>query len=134
MSRGEPAMSNGEPFSYALLRVMPRADRGEAINVGVVVFCRREDFLAIRWALPLDRLKTLDATLDVASLESQLRALEAIARGDRAGGSVALQPPSERFHWLVAPTSTIVVPSEVHTGISADPQQTLAQLFEKLVR
>ncbi len=134
MSEDEPAMSDGEPFSYALLRVMPRADRGEAINVGVVVFCRRAGFLAIRWALPLERLKTLDATLDVASLESQLRALEAIARGDRAGGAVASQPPSERFHWLVAPASTIVVPSEVHTGISADPQQTLAQLFEKLVR
>ena len=112
---------------------MPRADRGEAINVGVVLFCRRADFLAIRWELPVERLRALDATLDVASLESQLRALEAIARGDQAGGSVALQPPSERFHWLVAPSSTIVVPSEVHTGISEDPQQTLAELFGKLV-
>jgi hypothetical protein len=126
-------MSRGEPFAYALLRVMPRADRGEAINVGVVLFCRTANFLALRWALPLQRLRALDSTLEIDSLESQLRALEAIARGDRAGGSVAQQPPSERFHWLVAPASTIVVPGEVHTGISDDPQRTLAQLFEKLV-
>jgi hypothetical protein len=126
-------MSRGEPFAYALLRVMPRADRGEAINVGVVLFCRTAGFLALRWALPLQRLHALDSALEIASLESQLRALEAIARGDRAGGAVAQQPPSERFHWLVAPASTIVVPGEVHTGISEDPQRTLAQLFEKLV-
>jgi hypothetical protein len=126
-------MSSGEPFAYAILRVVPRADRGEAINVAVVLFCRSADFLGMRWAVASDRLSVLDPTIDTESLRAQLRALESIAHGERAGGAVALQPPSERFHWLVAPASTIVVPSEVHTGISADPRQTLAQLFEKLV-
>jgi hypothetical protein len=127
------AMQHGEPFAYAILRVVPRADRGEAINVAVVLFCRAAGFLAMRWSVPSERLAALDPTLDMGSIGAQLRALEAIALGEPAGGPVALQPLSERFHWLVAPASTIVVPSEVHTGISADPQATLAQLFEKLV-
>ncbi|HEX4484323.1 MAG TPA: DUF3037 domain-containing protein [Solirubrobacteraceae bacterium] len=126
-------MQQGEPFAYAILRVVPRADRGEAINVAVVLFCRAAGFLAMRWVVPGERLAALDPALDTDSLSGQLRALEAIAQGEPAGGPVALQPLSERFHWLVAPASTIVVPSEVHTGISADPQATLAQLFEKLV-
>ena len=127
-------MPSGDPFAYAILRVVPRADRGEALNVAVVLFCRSADFLAMRWQLPRERLTTLDATLDIDALDAQLRALDAIIGGDRAGGSVALQPPSERFHWLVAPASTIVVPGDVHTGISDDPRQTLDELFEKLVR
>ncbi|HTA37414.1 MAG TPA: DUF3037 domain-containing protein [Solirubrobacteraceae bacterium] len=127
-------MPSGEPFAYAILRVIPRADRGEAINVGVVLFCRAAGFLELRWHVPIERLTALDATLDTDALGAQLRALESVARGDPAGGAVASQPPSERFHWLVAPASTIVVPSEVHTGISDDPRATLAQLFEKLVR
>jgi hypothetical protein len=127
-------MPRGDPFAYAILRVVPRADRGEAINVGVVLFCRSVEFLDMRWMLPAARLAALEPALDAESLAAQLRATESIARGEPSGGSVALQPPSERFHWLVAPASTIVVPSEVHTGITEDPGQTLAQLFEKLVR
>lgn len=127
-------MRRGEPFAYAILRVVPRADRGEAINVGVVLFCRSVEFLDMRWMLPGDRLAALEPALDAGALSAQLKALESIARGEPGGGSVALQPPSERFHWLVAPASTIIVPSEVHTGITEDPRQTLAELFEKLVR
>ncbi len=126
-------MQHGEPFAYAILRVVPRADRGEAINVAVVLFCRTAEFLDMRWTLPGDRLAALDPALDAGALGAQLQALEAIARGEPGGGSVARQPASERFHWLVAPASTIIVPSEVHTGITEDPQRTLAELFEKLV-
>jgi hypothetical protein len=127
-------MPPGDPFAYAILRVVPRADRGEAINVAVVLFCRSAGFLELRWELPRERLRTLDATLDIDALGAQLRALDAIARGFETGGAVASQPPSERFHWLVAPASTIVVPGAVHTGITDDPRRTLDELFEKLVR
>jgi hypothetical protein len=126
-------MPSGEPFAYALMRVTPHIDRGESINVGVLLFCRRCDFLRLRWTVPGARLRALDARLDLDSLATHLATLERIARGDPAAGAVARQPLSERFHWLVAPASTIVVPGEVHTGISPDPQATLERLFEQLV-
>jgi hypothetical protein len=126
-------MAPGEPFAYALMRVVPHVDRGEAINVGVVLCSRRCEFLRLRSELSAARLRALDPTLDLDALAAHLDALERIAHGDPTAGSVARQPLSERFHWLVAPASTIVVPGEVHTGISADPQATLDRLFEQLV-
>jgi hypothetical protein len=126
-------MPAGEPFAYALMRAIPDVDRGEAVNVGIVLFCRRADFLCLRWMLPAARLSEMDASLDLDALSAHLQALERIARGDRTAGAVAHQPPSERFHWLVAPASTIVAPGEVHTGISDDPRATLERLFERLV-
>ena len=127
-------MSGGEPFAYAPLRVVPSIERGEAINVGVVLFCRRAGFLALRWTLPTARLAALDPALDLDSLAAHLEALERTAAGELRAGPIALQPPSERFHWLVAPSSTIVVAGDVHTGISADPQATLDHLFATLVQ
>jgi hypothetical protein len=126
-------MPSDEPFAYAPLRVIPNAQRGEAINVGVVLFCRRGDFLGLRWALLPARLAALDPGLDLDALAAHLRTLKRIAAGDKQAGPVARQPPSERFHWLVAPASTIVVPGEIHTGISTDPRATLDRLFEQLV-
>ncbi len=126
-------MHSDEPFAYALLRAVPRAERGEAVNVGVVLFCRRADFLGLRWTLPRVRLDALDAKLDIEALAAMLETLERIADGDPVAGTVAGQPISERFHWLVAPSSTIVVPGEVHTGLTSDPRRTLERLFEELV-
>jgi hypothetical protein len=126
-------MPTDEPFAYALLRVVPHVERGESANIGVVVFCRRADFLELRWMLPHDRLRALDPLLDLDALAALLQTLERVASGDRQAGVVACQPSSERFHWLVAPSSTIVVPSEVHTGLTSDPRVTLDRLFEQLV-
>ncbi len=126
-------MSEDEPFAYALLRAVPRVERGEAVNVGVILFCRRAGFLGLRWMLPHDRLAALDPKLDRDGLEALLRTLERVAVGDPLAGTVAGQPISERFHWLVAPSSTIVVPGEVHTGLTPDPHGTLDRLFEELV-
>ncbi|HEY1687549.1 MAG TPA: DUF3037 domain-containing protein [Solirubrobacteraceae bacterium] len=126
-------MPNDEPFAYALLRAVPQAPRGESLNVGVVLFCRRADFLGLRWTLQRARLLALDPTLDLDALAALLRTLERVVDGDPQAGSVARQPPSERFHWLVAPSSTIVVPGEVHTGLTSDPRLTLDRLFEQLV-
>ena len=127
-------MPDREAFAYALLRVIPDVERGECLNVGVVLFCRRQRFLAARTVLDEARLHALSPTLDATAVAAHLRMLEGIAAGDPAGGPVARQEPSERFHWLVAPASTIVQPSAVHTGITADAAATLERLVVRLVR
>jgi len=126
-------MPPDEPFAYAVLRAIPHVERGEAVNVGVVLFCRRAEFLGLRWIVPEARLRVLDPALDLAALAAQLEALARVAAGEPGAGAVARQPPSERFHWLVAPASTIVAPGEVHTGLTADPAATLDRLFDQLV-
>jgi len=122
-----------EPFAYALLRIIPDADRGEAVNAGVVLFCRGRDFLAVHSVVPTEKLTALRANIDVEAVINHLRALELIAAGDPAGGPMAAGQPSARFHWLVAPSSTIVQPSQVHTGLCDDPARTLRKLFDQLV-
>ncbi len=125
--------ADAEPFAYAILRVVPRVERGEQMNAGVVLFCRRRRFLAARVALDEARLAALAPGLDPSTVRPHLEALERIAAGDAAGGAVAALEQSERFGWLVAPSSTIVQPSAVHTGMSDDPQATLDHLFAELV-
>jgi hypothetical protein len=121
------------PFSYAILRVVPRVDRGERLNAGVVVFCRQRDYLAAAVALDRARLAVLDPEAPAAELEDRLRTLQRVAAGDPRCGALAELPPSERFGWLAAPASTIVQPSEVHTGLTNDPDATLRELFTQLV-
>ena len=128
-----PTLPAREPFAYALLRVVPRAERGEAVNAGIVLFCRGRDFLALRTILPAERLRALDPGADLAAISHHLATLAQIAAGDPVGGPMAAQPASARFHWLVAPTSTVVQSSEVHTGLSSDPAATLERLFRLLV-
>jgi Protein of unknown function (DUF3037) len=121
------------PFSYAILRVVPRVERGERFNAGVVLFCRQRGFLGLKVGLDEGRLRALAADLPVEEVRGHLEALARVAAGDDDGGAIAKLPPSERFGWLVAPSSTIVQPSEVHTGLSSDPAATLEQLFAELV-
>jgi hypothetical protein len=122
-----------QPFAYAVLRVVPRVERGERLNVGVALFCRRHDFLDLRTQLDVARLAALSPELDPAPVQSRLDALRLVVCGDPAGGALAALEPSERFGWLVAPSSTIIQPSEVHTGMTADPRATLDRLFDALV-
>jgi hypothetical protein len=121
------------PFSYAIIRVVPRVERGECFNAGVVLFCRQREFLAVRVALDESRLRALAPDLNADELRAHLGALVKVADGDRDGGPVAALPQSERFGWLVAPSSTVLQPSTVHTGLSDDPQRTLDELFHELV-
>ena len=121
------------PFQYAILRVVPRVERGERFNAGVVLFCRQRDFLGIRVSLDEQRLSALAPDVPAAEIESHLDALVKVAIADPEAGPIAAMPASERFGWLVAPSSTIVQPSKVHTGISADPAATLDALFAELV-
>ena len=127
-------MSSGSPFSYAIYRLVPRLERGERVNVGVVVFCRPLDFLAARTALDEPRIAALWPELDLDAVRPHLEAIERIAAGDPSGGPMAKLDTTARFHWLVAPSSTIIQPSAVHTGVCADPPAQLDHLFETLVR
>jgi hypothetical protein len=122
------------PFTYAILRVVPRVERGERFNAGVVLFCRQRDFLGIRVGLDERRLDALAPGVDAAEVRAHLDGLVRVAEGDSAGGPIAGMPPSERFGWLVAPSSTIIQPSEVHTGLTDDPAATLECLFAELVQ
>ena len=126
----EPAR---HPFAYAIVRVVPRADRGEAINAGIVLLCRPRRFLGARVALDESRLRALDPACDPADVWPHLAVIEQIAAGDSAGGPIAALSQAERYHWLVAPSSTIIQPSEAHTGLTADPRATLDHLFRTLV-
>ena len=122
------------PFQYAIIRVVPRVERGECLNAGVVLLCRPKRFLAARVGLDRARLAALAPGVDPETIETHLAAIEAIAEGDPAAGPIARLGQGERFHWLVAPSSTVIQPSEVHTGLCADPAVELEHLFERLVR
>ena len=121
------------PFSYAIYRLVPHVDRGERVNVGVVVFCRPLDYLAARTGLDEARTLALWPDLDPDAVRPHLEAIERIAAGDPAGGPIAELDTTARFHWLVAPSSTIIQPSAVHTGVSDDPAAQLDKLYESLV-
>ena len=122
------------PFQYAILRVVPRVERGECINVGVVLFARTRDFLGMRVALDAARLAALSPTTDPAPLAAQIEGLMRIAAGDPEAGPIARLPVHQRFHWLVAPSSTTLQPSAVHTGLCDEPASMLDHLHERLVR
>lgn len=126
-------MPVGEAFAYALLRVVPRLERGEYANAGLVLFCRTRGYLAMRTLVPADKLRALDPDIDIESVRSHLRILELIAAGDPEGGPLAMDSQSARFHWLVAPASTMIQPSDVHTGLLTEPEPTLDRLFAQLV-
>jgi hypothetical protein len=123
-----------EDFQYAIVRVVPRVERGETLNAGVVLFCRRLKFLAARAELDEAALAALSPGCDPEDLRRQLQTIERVAAGDPAGGPIAALEPSERFHWLTAPASTVVQSSPVHTGLTADPAGELDRLFAQLVR
>ncbi len=122
------------PYQYAIVRVVPHVERGECVNAGVVLFCRPLGFLEARCELDEARVRALAPDADLDAVRGHLDALARIAAGDAAAGPIAALPPSERFHWLVAPSSTIIQCSPVHTGLSDDPGAELERLVERLVR
>lgn len=122
-----------EEYQYALLRAVPDVERGEAVNVGVVVFSRRHDYLGLRTHIDEPRLRALHPGLDLDALRRHLDGVHAVVTGDPTGGAVAQLPPSERFGWLTAASSTIVQPSPIHTGLCHNPEALLDRLFQRLV-
>ena len=125
----------GEPgawYSYAVIQLVPRVDRGEAINVGVVLFARTLGFLQVCIVLDEPRLAVLAPDLDLPEVRRHLQAFEAVAGGSPEGGPIAALPPSERFHWLTAPRSTVIQTSPVHIGACHDPSATLSELVARV--
>ena len=126
-------MPADKPFSYSVLRLVPRIERSERINVGVVLFSRPLEFLGAKTGLNEARALVLWPELDLESVRAHLAAAERIAAGDTTGGPIARLDQTARFHWLVAPSSTIIQPSEPHTGICGEPGEALEKLFRELV-
>ncbi|MFI6939035.1 DUF3037 domain-containing protein [Streptomyces sp. NPDC050418] len=118
-------------FEYALLRVVPRVERGEQFNAGVVVYCRAKSYVAARTHLDERKLLALDPEADVAGVRAALHAVEGVCG---AAGQAAGDSPGQRFRWLIAPRSTVVQPGPVHTGLTADPEAETVRLLELLVR
>ena len=130
---GGPAgegVTGAEPYEYALIRVVPRVERGEAINAGVILYCQQHRYLGCRILLNEDRLRALDPGTDLASVAAALGALEEGCRSGPAAG----QTLGVRFRWLTATRSTIVQPGPVHSGLTTDPAAELDRLFHDLVR
>jgi hypothetical protein len=131
---GHTAGPEPEPFQYAVIRVVPRIEREEFINAGVVVFCRTRSYLEARTGLRRARLHALAPDADAEAIEAQLAAIERVAAGHPEAGPIAALPQSERFHWLAAPSSTILQSSQIHSGLCDAPERVLDALFAKLVR
>ncbi|GAA3490721.1 MULTISPECIES: DUF3037 domain-containing protein [Streptomyces] len=121
-------------FEYALLRVVPRVERGEMFNAGVLVYCRAKSYAAALTHLDEDKLRVLDPGADVVGVRAALRAVEGLCGGGEAAGQAAGDDPGRRFRWLSAPRSGVVQPGPVHTGLTADPEAELERLLELLVR
>ncbi|MGI5336659.1 DUF3037 domain-containing protein [Streptomyces sp. CA-181903] len=121
-------------FEYALLRVVPRVERGERINAGVVVYCQARAFVEARVHLDEARLLALDPAADVAGVRAALRAVEGVCAGGERAGQAARDDAGRRFRWLIAPRSTVVQPGPVHTGLTLDPSGEPERLLDLLVR
>jgi hypothetical protein len=125
-----PALSS---FDYAILRVVPRVEREEHINAGVLLFCLERDFLQARVEVNEPRLRALWPGADVELVRQHLEAIPRICAGSPDGGPIARLSQRERFHWLVAPRSTIIQVSPVHTGLCNSPERALDELFRQMV-
>ncbi|CAN5779761.1 DUF3037 domain-containing protein [soil metagenome] len=125
--------SPAEWYSYAVVRVVPRVERGEFVNAGVVLFAPVSGLLCARATLDRDRVRALDNDADLDEIEMHLRLYQDICEGNLAGGPIAELPASERFHWLTAPRSTVIQVSQVHEGWSTDLRATFERLVEQYV-
>ena len=121
-------------FQYVVLRCVPRVDREEFVNVGVVLYCQDADFLGCAYDVDEQRLHALAAEIDAAAVSSALSAASAVCRGDASAGAAGQAPLGTRFGFLSAPRSTVVQPGPIHGGLTDDPQARLEQLLDTLVR
>jgi len=120
-------------FDCAVVRVVPRVEREEFLNAGVILFCRVRRFLSARILLDRTRLAAFAPALDIDDVQHHLDLIPLVCAGDAAAGAIAGLPLAERFYWLVAPRSTVVQTSPVHSGLCEDPSAELEHLFETMV-
>ena len=121
-------------FDYAIVRVVPRVERGEFLNAGAILFCPTKDYLSAKIDLDRDRLRAIAPDIDIALVEEHLDVIPRVCRGDADAGPIGQLPLRGRWHWLVAPRSTIIQTSPVHSGVGNDLDAALEGIFEKLVR
>jgi len=126
-------VSKRDVYEYALLRVVPRVERGECFNAGVLVYCRAHSYVGARTHLDEVKLRALDPAADVVGVRAALHAVEGICGGGEPAGQAAGDDAGRRFRWLIAPRSTVVQPSPVHTGLTADPEAEVERLLGLLV-
>ena len=120
-------------FDYAVIRIVPRVERAEFINAGVIVFARTLRYLDARAHLDLERVRSLFQEADIAEIEQHLLCIPKICAGGNGAGPIGELPQHERWHWLVAPRSTVIQTSEVHSGICTNPGEELDHLMRMLV-
>jgi Protein of unknown function (DUF3037) len=120
-------------YQYVVLRCVPRVDREEFVNVGVVIYCQATDYLDVAWRVDRDRLTAFDPRLDLDQVSDALGFVEGVCAGDERGGAAAGKPIGQRFGFLKAPRSTVLQPGPVHGGVTHDPARQLEHLIEKLV-
>jgi len=120
-------------YEYAVIRFMPRVDREEFLNVGVILYCREQGFLQTLFNLNDQRLRAFSSEVDIAELETRLQAFQRICGGRKEGGPIGCLSIAERFRWLTATRSTVVQTSPVHPGLCTNAQETLQRLFVELV-
>jgi hypothetical protein len=120
-------------YQYVVLRCVPRVDREEFVNVGVVLYCHATDFLRAAWQVDADRLRALDPRVDVDQVCESLAFVDGVCAGDTRAGAAAAQPVSQRFGFLKAPRSTMLQPGPVHGGLTDDPERQLEHLLHSLV-
>ncbi len=121
-------------YDYSVIRIVPRVDRGEQINVGVILSVADSEFLEARVELDEPLVRSLDPAVDIAAVRAQLDLILAICRGGPEAGAIGTLPARGRFRWLVSPRSTMVQPSPVHTGRTSDPAACLERLMDRVVR
>lgn len=127
-------MSAEYTYDYSIIRIVPRVDRGEQVNAGVILSCAELDFLDARIELDEAAVRALDPSADLEAIRTNLATIPLVCRGGRDAGPIGELPSRGRFRWLVSPRSTIIQPSPVHTGRTADPAACLDHLVERLVR
>ena len=126
-------MQKKEVFEYAFIRFVPKVEREEFLNVGVIVFCKRKKYLAVKYHIDEARLNAFSKDIDLAELSEYLKSWDLICQGSPEGGKIAQMDLPGRFRWLTASRSTIIQHSSVHTGLCENPEAVLNDLFEKYV-
>jgi hypothetical protein len=126
-------MQDNQLFEYAVIRLVPRVDREEFLNVGVILYCAKQQFLKTLFQLDENRITSLYPEIDIEVVRKHLNTFQLICQGDPGAGPIAKLPVAERFRWLTATRSTIIQISKVHPGFCTDAEETLQKLFRQLV-
>ncbi len=130
-------MPDKHVYEYSVIRIVPYVERGECLNVGVILYCRRKNYLDLRLRLDRERILAFlpsgKKDIDLEEIDSYLKVWQLISAGDPEGGPIAAQDPASRFRWLTAPRSTVIQPSPLHPGLCSDPKEALERMFEKYV-